>query len=284
MCDAGSDGDPTHLLGDLDVTSSDRYTHGHHESVLRSHAWRTAENSAGFLLPHLRDGMRLLDVGCGVGTITIDLASRLPNGSVVGIDLPSDLVANLEREHGGPNLHFATGDVYALAFPDDSFDVVYAHQVLQHLGDPIAALREMRRVLRPDGLLAVRDSDYSAFEWTPADPVLDEWLRVYHLVTERNGAEADAGRYLHEWVREAGFVDVEPSWSSWVFDSPANREWWGSTWADRARHSDFARQAVEYGFAADSDLQRISDAFLRWAAAPDGRFVLWHGEVLASKG
>lgn len=263
--------------------SPDRYTHGHHESVLRSHAWRTPENSAGFLLPHLRNGMSLLDVGCGVGTITIGLASRLPNGSVVGIDLPSTLIAGLERDHGGANLHFAEGDVYALDFDDDSFDVVYAHQVLQHLGDPVAALREMRRVVKPGGLVAVRDSDYGGFVWSPADPVLDRWMRTYHLVTQRNGADADAGRSLHRWVRESGFDDVAVSSSTWTFQSAADRSWWGSTWADRARHSEFARQAVEYGLATDADLAEIAAAFLRWAADPDGLFVVLHCEALARK-
>src|SRR6476469_6107735 len=127
------------------------YTHGHHESVLRSHRWRTAQNSAGYLLPLLRPGMRLLDVGCGPGTITMDLAD------VVG---PDGRVTALER----------TED--ALDLPDASFDVVHAHQVLQHLDDPVRALREMRRVCRPGGIVAVRDSDYAGFAWYPAVPEL----------------------------------------------------------------------------------------------------------------
>src|SRR5580698_7996041 len=123
-----------------------RYTHGHHESVLRSHRWRTAENSAAYLLPWLRPGLDLLDVGCGPGTITLDLARRLAPGQVVGLDVADDVV-DLARgaasESGCPNVRFVVGDTSALDYPDGSFDVVHAHQVLQHLPDPQAALVEM---------------------------------------------------------------------------------------------------------------------------------------------
>ena len=78
------------------------------------------------------------------------------------------------RQHaaglGLANLRFEVGDLFALGYPDASFDVVHLHQVLQHLADPVGALVELRRVLRPDGVLAARDSDYGAFTWAPADP------------------------------------------------------------------------------------------------------------------
>ena len=134
----------------------DTYTHGHHEPVLRSHRWRTAENSAGYLLPLLAPGLRLLDVGCGPGTITLDLAARVAPGATVGVDREAAVIAEartlLESRPIAP-VEFRTADAYALGFDDASFDVVHAHQLLQHLTDPVAALIEMRRVLRPGGVL-----------------------------------------------------------------------------------------------------------------------------------
>lgn len=262
----------------------DRYSHGHDESVLRSHRWRTAENSAGFLLPHLVPGQRVLDVGCGPGTITADLARRVSPGSVTGLDASAEIVAAAQRDHpAGPDrtVDFAVGDAYAMDVDDGSFDVVYAHQLLQHLRDPVAALREMRRVLCSSGLLAVRDSDYGAFVWTPEDPRLDRWMEIYHRLTARNGADADAGRSLPRWVRAAGFTELQVSSSTWTFHHPEDRSWWGGLWAERVLHSEYAHQSLEYGLTTSSELDEIADAFRAWAATDDAVFVVLHGEVLA---
>jgi SAM-dependent methyltransferase len=167
------------------------YTHGHHESVLRSHRWRTAANSAAYLLPHLVPGMSLLDVGCGPGTITVDLATRVAPGQVTAVEITNDALHLARTEassYGQRNIDFAVADIHALDFPDGTFDVTHAHQVLQHVADPVRALREMRRVSRPGGIVAARDSDYAAFTWCPRIPALDEWLALYQHAARANGA------------------------------------------------------------------------------------------------
>src|ERR1700684_1821055 len=144
------------------------YTHGHHESVLRAHRRRTAENSAGYLLPHVRPGISLLDVGCGPGTITADLAARVGPGQVTAVEMTDDALGLARAEaqaRGQSNIVFAACDVHALDFPDDPFDVVHAHQVLQHVGDPVQALREMRRVCAPGGIVAARGGVYGGGRW-----------------------------------------------------------------------------------------------------------------------
>src|SRR3954468_2123698 len=146
------------------------YTHGHHESVLRSHRWRTAENSAAYLLPYLTPGVSLLDIGCGPGNITADFARRLAPGKVLGIDSSADVIAGAQR--GYPEAAFSAGDVYDLQFDEASWDIVHAHQLLQHVPDPIGALKAMRRVASPGGIVAARDSDYATFTWHPADEQL----------------------------------------------------------------------------------------------------------------
>jgi len=164
---------------------------------------------------------------------------------------------------------------------DGSFDVVHLHQVLQHLGDPVAALVALRRVLAVDGVLAARDSDYSAFTWAPADPALDRWLELYLAVTRRNGHDACIGPKLVGVALEAGFGSVEASSSTWTYAAPAARTWWGGLWADRVRYSRFGEQAVTYGLSSRDELEVIAAAWLRWASAPDGVFVVPHVEILA---
>jgi SAM-dependent methyltransferase len=259
------------------------YTHGHHAAVLRSHTWRTAANSAAYLLPHLRPGQRVLDVGCGPGTITADLAALVGPGRVTALDQADQVLAQARQAaaaRGVDNVDFTTGDVHALDFDDDEFDVVHAHQVLQHVRDPVLALREMRRVCRPGGTVAARDSDYAAFTWYPGDPDLDAWLALYREVARRNGGEPDAGRRLLAWARQAGFTDVTPGASVWCFATGEDRDWWTGMWAERIVDSAIAAQAVTYGLATRDDLARMAAAWQRLGAAEDGWFTVLHGEII----
>ena len=264
---------------------SEVYTHGHHESVLRSHKWRTAENSAAYLLPHLTPGAKVLDVGCGPGTITADLADLVPQGHVTGIDADPGIVEQARAAGGArSNLDFTTGDVYALEYPDASFDVVHAHQVLQHLSDPVRALREMRRVTRPGGLVAARDGDYAAMAWYPESPALEEWQAFYRAVARSNGGEPDAGRRLYAWARRAGFTDIVSSSSNWTFATQTERDLWGGLWADRSVKSAIAETAKERGIATQETLDRIAAGWHAWAADEDGWFLCPHGEILCRVG
>jgi SAM-dependent methyltransferase len=266
--------------------ASETYLHGHHDSVLRSHRWRTAANSAAYLLPRLRPDARLLDIGCGPGTITADLAALVPDGEVVAIDVAPGILEDARAEAGRrqlTNVVFEVGDVYQLAYASDSFDVVHAHQVLQHLSDPVAALREMRRVCRPGGVVAARDADYGGMFWYPAEPGVSEWQELYRKVARVLGGEPDAGRRVLSWARQAGFTSVEASAGVWCYASAQDRAWWGASWADRLTQSPFGDRAVEHGLATRSDLERLAEGWHRWAAAGDAWFCIPHGEILCTK-
>ncbi|MEO7751956.1 MAG: class I SAM-dependent methyltransferase [Terracoccus sp.] len=261
------------------------YTHGHSDAVLRSHRWRTAANSAAYLLPRITADDRILDVGCGPGSITLELAELAGDGSVLGVDRSEEVIAeaaSAARRAGVDNVEFVVGDVYALAQETGSFDVVHAHQLLQHVSRPVAALREMGRVCRPGGLVAARDSDYAAFTWWPEVPELDEWLTLYRTVARGNGAEPDAGRRLASWARGAGLEVVSSGAGVWCFSSPQDVAWWGGLWAERVVGSGLAQQATDRGLATTADLERLADGWRRWAGSPDAWFVVLHGEVICT--
>ncbi|MEU7427703.1 methyltransferase domain-containing protein [Streptomyces sp. NPDC040750] len=262
------------------------YTHGHHESVLRSHTWRTAANSAGYLLGSLRPHMRILDIGCGPGTITADLAELVPDGRVTGVDHAPGILEQARATaaaRGLGNVDFAVADVHALDYPDDTFCVVHAHQVLQHVGDPVRALREMHRVTKPGGFIAVRDADYAAMTWYPAADGLTDWLDLYERVARANGGEPDAGRRLKAWALAAGLRDITATSSTWTFATAEERAWWSGLWADRTAASAYADRAVQGGHATAGELRAVARAWREWGAREDAWFAVLHGEILCRK-
>ena len=261
-----------------------RYTHGHSAAVLSAHSRRGAADSAAYLLAHLRAEMDLLDVGCGPASITADLAERVAPGRVVGLDAAAGALeaarATLSERGLSEQVEVTSGDVMALPFEVASFDVVHAHQVLQHLADPVGALAEMRRVTRPGGIVAVRDAVYSAMTWFPEPAGMERWRSVYMATARANGGEPDAGSRLLSWAREAGFTDVTASASTWCYATPADRAWQSQTWAQRSLTS-FGPRAVELGLADGADLETMAQAWRQWGASEDAWFVVVHGEVLA---
>ena len=261
-----------------------RYTHGHSAAVLSAHSRRGAADSAAYLLAHLSAGMDLLDVGCGPASITADLAERVAPGRVVALDAASDALqaarATLSERGLSEQVELTCGDVMALPFEDASFDVVHAHQVLQHLADPVGALAEMRRLTRPGGMVAVRDAVYSAMTWFPEPAGMEQWRSVYMATARANGGEPDAGSRLLSWARAAGFTDVTASASTWCYATPADRTWQSQTWAQRCLTS-FGPRAVELGLADRADLEAMAQGWRQWGASEDAWFVVVHGEVLA---
>ena len=190
---------------------ADVYLHGHHASVLASHGARTAADSAAYLLPHLQRR------ACGSSTWAAGPARSpstsprrsAPSGAVTGIENVEGPLEHARRNaaaRGDERTRFELADVMALPYADASFDVVHAHQVLQHLTDPVGALREMARVARPGGLVAVRDVDYASMVWHPASEGMTRWLEVYRRLARLNHAEPDAGRHLVAWAHAAGLT------------------------------------------------------------------------------
>lgn len=263
------------------------YTHGHHKSVVEDHARRTAQDSAAFLLPHIQPNHTILDVGCGPGTITADLAALVPQGKVTGVDAVEGVLEKASEyasSKGVTNISFQTADANDLPFPDGSFDIVYCHQVLQHVKDPVGILREMRRVAKPGGVVAAREADYKSFAWYPEFPELDRWARVYQQVARTNGGEPNAGRYCHVWARAAGFEPeaVETTWDTWRYSGERARQF-SLSWNGRILQPGLMGTAVREGFATEDEIRHISATWKIWGTEDDAFIAIPSAQILCRK-
>jgi ubiquinone/menaquinone biosynthesis C-methylase UbiE len=230
--------------------------------------------------------MSILDVGCGPGTITIDLARRVPQGHVVGVEFvsgPLDGARSLASSQGVKNVKFEVGDIHDLPFPENTFDVVHAHQVLQHIADPAQAFKEMRRVVKQGGIVAVRDTVSSTVY--PESEGVDAWRNLQARMRKAKGNDRKAGTHLHVWAKEAGFLpeNMKKSTGSWCFSSPDEREYWGTAMEERARFSGLAATAVREGFTSEEKLQEMATAWRTWVENEDGWIGFLHGEILCWK-
>ncbi|KAH8160988.1 hypothetical protein CIB48_g7273 [Xylaria polymorpha] len=261
------------------------YIHGHHASVVKSHARRTAQNSAAFLIPHIEPHYRILDVGCGPGSITIDLAQLVPQGSVIGLDSVDDVLSQareLARERGVEgNLTFQRNDANELPFSDGEFDIVYCHQVLHHVNDPVGILKEMARVTRKGGLVAAREVDYGAVVWYPELPGIQKWEDVHMAIFKANKVQPKAGRYVKAWARETGlaYEDITFSWGLWNYQDD-EAAIWANSWADRALRSSYASTSLEKCIATQEELDHISDTWRKWGETEGAFIIIPHGEIL----
>ncbi len=262
----------------------DVYTHGHQPVVVNQHARRTAERCAAFARNVISENSLILDVGCGPASITVGLGEWVPQGSVTAIDVEEsilDTARSTIAESGLGNVKLDQGSVYELPYGDGVFDLAYAHQVLQHLTDPVLALQEMARVTRPGGYVAVRDADYYTMSSSPESQAIEQWRKIYRLVARHNGTDPDAGRHLLAWCHEAGLREVEISASVWSYWTEEDRENWGFSWAERCLSTSFAEQAVDYGYATRTELEEIANGWREWARNPSGYFHFINGEALA---
>ena len=230
--------------------------------------------------------MKVLDVGCGPGSITIDLARLVPHGHVTGVEYvpdPLDEARTLAAAQSVTNVSFEIGDIHSLPFPDDSFNVVHAHQVLQHIADPVKALQEMRRVTKPGGIVACRAS--ASMTWYPDSEKLDRMHELHKRMAVAKGGNPEPGKYIHIWAEQAGFarMNITKSAGSWCFSSDEEREYWGGSMGERARSSGFVTMALKEGFSTMEELETIAKGWDEFRENQHAWFGLLHGEILCRK-
>lgn len=252
------------------------------ESIM---ARRTAAKEGAFFLPYLRPGMRVLDVGCGPGSITLGFAEAVGTGEVVGIDFQPSQVANaqaLSAARGVLNARFEVADVNRLPFADGSFDAVFAHSVLGHLREPVKALAEIRRVLRPGGIVGVRDLDWGGRIHAPATPQLEQYYALTARIRQRNGGDPFMGRHHRRLLLEAGFGRTEASASAWTCGTPEETRLCATYLT--AQLQGFSSTALAEGWMDPPAVEAVAAEFDAWGGRPDALYVETYCEAIGHVG
>jgi SAM-dependent methyltransferase len=262
------------------------YLHGHHPVVVDEHARRSAERNAAYLLPHLKPGMSLLDIGCGPGSITVGLAEAVSPGRTVGVDM-SEMALERARADaaisGLTDIEYLAADAYELPFPDGSFDAVHLHQVLQHLSDPERAMQEALRVMTPGGVIGITEVDWDTATFWPRPPETDRFLEIYDAVALHNGGDPDMGRRLRSMLEPLDLSRMEIGAIVWTFGDAESTEQWGDLWWSRIQESNIATVAVEVGISTTDELAKVGAGLHDWGQAPDAYFSITHSQALGWK-
>lgn len=231
--------------------------------------------------------MSLLDIGCGPGTITVGFAPFLPEGRIIGADTSPAIVAEaaeLASAQGLANVSFQVADIFALPFDDNTFDVVYAHQTFPHLPRPVAALQELRRVVKPGGMVATRDA--LAFNWAPALPGLEVMVTALCRMFASGGASFEPpGKMMHAWAREAGFerAKMTVSMGGTVYSTDEEREWWARVGIERLTTDEHYRARAIAAGTSEEEIGLIVRDLGVWSKDPDGWYGLSQAENIYRK-
>lgn len=261
------------------------YTIGHKEGPLAYMRLRTAERSCSFFRHHIRPDSQILDCGCGPGSITVGLAQWAMCGQTIGIDIGEEQLEGaraLAHELGAMNVSFQQGNIFALPFEDDSFDVVFSQTVLYHIPSPRRALSEIRRVLRPGGLIALRDAiNTSIISW-PEESLIEELVRIVRLGALHSGGNPDVGRELGTLLHSEGFDNVFFNLSFEQPERPEERLEYFSRVAG-LMDGNLATLAVSEGWSTAERLAEAAERCRELANIPGSIFALPFGQAVGRK-
>jgi ubiquinone/menaquinone biosynthesis C-methylase UbiE len=261
------------------------YTMGHKEGTLAQMRSRTAERCCAFFRRHVRPDSRILDCGCGPGSITVGLAQWAPEGQTVGIDIGAEQLDGaraLARDLGVGNVTFRQGDIFALPFEDASFDIVFAQTVFFHIPNPDKALAEIKRVLRPGGLVALRDAIIASSIIWPDESLVRELAALFRLGAQRSGGNSDVGQELGTLLQAAGFGGV---FVTFDFQQPQRPEERAEYFALIAGvfEGDLATLAVSEGWITTEKLVQAAVRLREFANEPASIWAVPYGQAIGRK-
>lgn len=245
---------------------------------------RTLERDHRHLPPLLRPGMRVLDVGCGTGSITAGIAKLVgPAGFVTGLDRDEALLEIARRDHAGiPGLCFNAGDVLMLE-GESEFDVATAARALQWIADPAEAVRRMALAVKPGGLVVALDYDHAENSWEPdAPPAFARFWRAFLDWRETNGWDNRMAASLPAVFESAGLREVESHRADEIaIRGEADFEPDAAIW-HRVIES-MGGQLVTAGFLSDSELESAGRDYGEWIESALWRQILAMATVIGRR-
>jgi ubiquinone/menaquinone biosynthesis C-methylase UbiE len=235
---------------------------------------RNAETYADFFYPHLAAEDRVLDCGCGDGSITVGLAPFVPHGSVVGIDLDADQcqpAISYAGQHHLHNVSFCGASILSLPFAPETFSACLCHSALETLADPVRALQEIKRVLKPDGLIGVAAVDYQGVRLAGTqEPLLRRFYAVRETLWQLKGiAEPRLGKHLRRLLHAAGFTQVQAQARYISYGSDAEVALFGRERAADCQDRWYVENALAHKLLSRAELEQIQAAWTAWAVSPD---------------
>jgi ubiquinone/menaquinone biosynthesis C-methylase UbiE len=173
-------------------------------------------------------------------------------------------------QQGIANVEFRVANVYEIPFPDASFDAVLAHAVLQHLSEPEQALQEMHRVLKPGGIIGVREEDRDGDVIYPLPPRLKQAHELLMRLWSQAGGDPYFPKRYRAILREAGFAHIRMTATCKVRSDSASSAMWANALVHFLRQEPtLAERAIELGWADRVTLAELVDALQDWGAHPN---------------
>ena len=267
-------------------TTDSNYTMGYTDEFRQLLDRRSAASHAFYLLPHLRTGMKLLDFGCGPGNISVGLADRIAPGEFHGIDMEEsqvELARSSAQDGSHDNMTFHVGNVYELPFDDNTFDVAHCHAVLMHVPDTQAALAEVKRVLKPGGILSSREAIIASSFLAPQPPEITNAWGVFSRLLQGNGGHPDFGKEMKVAMLEAGFTDIRASASFDSFSSADDIAFLHGFISDWFFSPMVVAALTNYGLATADEIELWKSLLDEWRENPGASGTIAFGEAIATK-
>lgn len=263
------------LFVSLSMSSKENYPVGYSATVVNTFKKRSAFEKGRFLIPHLKETDYLLDCGCGPGSITLDFASILKKGKVVGVDFePSQIecAKQLMKEKKVSSAEFQIADILNLPYKNNSFDVAFTNGVLWTIGETLQVLEELKRVVKPGGIIACREPSFDGAQYYPESKIFEKAFHLQNRSLDALGNNRNVGKELSAYFSKVGLKDVQLSVSCDLYSSDEKRRLFADYWINAWNIAPWAKHIREKSWASLNEIKEFQQEFLAWGKK-EGAFI-----------